>query len=123
MDGSLTDDLFRRIESGHADDPDLLRDLLRALHAAVPGPAPEVGVLASTDAALALAGRLLPLWTVRLEGLAGGSHGRWSCLLRETGVRDDDELVGTGQAATPALAILAALLLALSRRGPRGRGG
>ena len=64
----------------------------------------------SVDQALRLAGRLLPLWSMSPEGTTGASDGAWSCRLRTAGVRDDEEVIGIGRAATASLAIVVAVL-------------
>jgi hypothetical protein len=69
----------------------------------------------SFDKALALIGQALPGWGVGLDGTAAAG-GTWTCKLRATGLRDDDELIGIGTAATAPLALIVALLQVLISR-------
>ena len=107
--------LVQRIESGSARDPELVAAVMRGLREAVAdsGDSPDAGALVSTEQALALVARALPGWHVALEGAP------WTCTLRESGARDDDELIGIGRATTPALAVVAAFLLVMARRAAR----
>jgi hypothetical protein len=77
-------------------------------------------VFGSTDALLAVVAEALPSWSVHLSGASATVRGRWTCTIRETGVRDDDELIGVGKAGSPAQAITAALLNVIALR--RGQG-
>lgn len=69
----------------------------------------------SFDKALSLIADALPGWAVGLEGTAAVG-GTWTCKLRATGLRDDDELIGLGTAATAPLAMIVALLQVLISR-------
>lgn len=69
----------------------------------------------SFDHALGLIVQTLPGWGIKLDGRAV-MGGPWSCTLRDTGLRDDDEVIGIGQAATAPLALLTALLQVLVSR-------
>jgi len=69
-------------------------------------------VATSLDKALTLIGQTLPGWGVAIEG-AVAVGGDWTCTLRDTGLRDDDEVIGIGSAATPPLAMILALLQVL----------
>jgi len=69
-------------------------------------------VVSSFDKALTLIGQSLPGWGVALDGTAAAG-GAWTCTLRDTGLRDDDEVIGIGRAATPPLAMVLALLRVL----------
>lgn len=103
--------LMDRIERAPAMDLDLSMAALRALGAAI-GSAHEVGpsVADVTDHALALVKSVLPGWSVTLEGAALEHGARWTCTLRRSGTRDDEEVIGVGRAASPPLSIVAALL-------------
>lgn len=103
--------LADRIQSAAGLDIDLAVAALEGLRAAVPEAGPELraGVAESADLALNLVARTLPDWSVVLEGTAR-EPGQWTCTLRPVGVRDDEELIGIGRAATPPLALIAALL-------------
>jgi hypothetical protein len=80
----------------------------------------RAGAFGSTDALLALVAEALPSWSVHLGGSSAHAVGRWTCTIRETGVRDDDEAIGVGQAATAPDAVAAALLKVLGMRGGAG---
>lgn len=69
-------------------------------------------VVTSSDKALDLIGQSLPGWSVAIEGTVAVG-GAWTCTLRDTGLRDDDEVIGIGTAATPPLAMILALLQVL----------
>jgi hypothetical protein len=105
--------MVRRGERASLHDLDFVRDFIEALNAAVAGKVGPVDVsaLVSTEAALALADAVLPGWSIVLERASG-----WRCTLRESGTRDDDELIGVAAAPTPAPALLGALLAVEARR-------
>ncbi len=69
-------------------------------------------IVTSLDKALDLIGQSLPGWGVAIEGTVA-TGGAWTCTLRDTGLRDDDEVIGIGTAATPPLAMVLALLQVL----------
>ena len=106
--------LLDRCKAAAAADEALARDLREALKVHVPGaenlPDPA-SALASTDGALEFAARALPGWSLRLDGGALPVS-TWSCVLREG--PDDDQTVGAGFGATPAIAITAAVLNVVS---------
>lgn len=111
MDGDALRTVLARIEQARGEDLDVAVEALQALRAALDdGSAVGIGAAASTDGALALAERILPGWRVDLEGHARTPDGRWTCSLRASGARDDDEVIGIGHAPNPALAILGALI-------------
>ncbi len=103
--------LLDRIERAPAVDIDLAIASLRALSDLV-DKAHDVGpsVVDATDRALALVTAMLPGWAVTLEGAALEHGGRWTCTLRRSGARDDEEVIGIGRAASPPLSIVAAIL-------------
>jgi hypothetical protein len=70
----------------------------------------------SMDKARHLIVQTLPDWTISLQGSDHVSGGHWSCTLRESGLRDDLEVLGIGTAKTAPLAMLVALLHVLIRR-------
>lgn len=98
--------------------------LMRAIGDAFPGRSlpqtPRGNAFGSTDALLALVAGELPSWSLHLSGASATVKGRWTCTIRETGVRDDDELIGVGKAASPARAVAAALLKVIALRGGAG---
>lgn len=71
---------------------------------------------ASFDKALALLGQTLPNWSVTLQGPVAGAGGNWTCTLRDSGLRDDLEVIGIGNAATAPLAMIVALMQVLISR-------
>ncbi len=73
--------------------------------------------LGSSDALLRLVAEALPTWSIHITGHSATVAGRWTCTIRETGVRDDDELIGVGKAETLPQALLAALLKIIELRG------
>ena len=76
--------------------------------------------LASTDGMLNLLAEAFPSWSVHITGHSATVTGRWTCTIRETGVRDDDELIGVGKAGTLSNAVAAALLKVIElRKGTR----
>jgi hypothetical protein len=77
----------------------------------------DADAFGSTDALLALVADALPTWSLHLGGSSATVHGRWTCTIRETGVRDDDELIGVGKSPTAAGAVMAALLKVIALRG------
>jgi hypothetical protein len=117
------EDIHRLATSVEADGtsaPDEMNRIAGAISAAFPGrplwQSAQAEVLGSTDALLALVAEALPSWSVHLGGASATVRGRWTCTIRETGVRDDDELIGVGKAASPAKAITAALLKVIALR-------
>lgn len=77
--------------------------------------------LGSTDGVLDLLAEALPSWSVHVTGHSATVTGRWTCTIRETGVRDDDELIGVGKAGSLAHAVAAALLKVIELRGETRR--
>lgn len=69
-------------------------------------------VVTSLDKALDLIGQILPGWGAAIEGTVAVG-GAWTCTLRDAGLRDDDEVIGMGHAATAPLAMILALLQVL----------
>jgi len=114
MDGDALQAVLTRVEHSRGRDLDVAVEALTALRTALDGeegtPSVDVGAAASTDRALALAAEILPGWRVDLEGRTRTPDGRWTCSLRASDASDDDEVIGIGHAASPALAILGALI-------------
>lgn len=104
--------LADRIEGATSLELDLAVATLEGLHAALPQAGSDLrpGAVESTDAALHLVARLLPNWSVALSATAREPDGRWTCTLRPSGARDDEEVIGIGWAPTAPLALIAALL-------------
>jgi hypothetical protein len=111
MNREQLQDVAGRIEAASGLDIDLAAAALKALQAALPQASSDVrpGVLESADMALHLVVRTLPDWSVVLEG-AAREPGHWTCTLRRSSTRDDEEVIGIGRAALPPLALIVALL-------------
>jgi hypothetical protein len=116
--------LAGRLEGGKAPGADDAGRIAAAIGAAFPDRpvwrGAELRALGSTDAVLGLVAEALPSWSVHVSGHSAASAGRWTCTIRETGVRDDDELIGVGKAATLPDAVTAALLRIIALREPSG---
>ena len=104
--------LADRIEGATSLELDLAIATLEGLRAALPQATSDLrpGAVESADAALHLVGRLLPDWSIALSGTAHAPDGRWTCTLRPSGARDDEEVIGIGRAPTAPLALIVALL-------------
>lgn len=109
--------LADRIEAASTPDLGISLATLKGLVAALPqgeaAPVVRAGLVDSTEAVLGLVTGVLPGWAVRLEGTAIAPNGRWTCTLRRSGSRDDEEVIGIGRAPTPPLAMIAALIRVL----------
>ncbi|UWQ14231.1 hypothetical protein K3556_15185 [Aliiroseovarius sp. M344] len=77
---------------------------------------PADGGLFSTDEVIHLIDEALPEWSIKLTGRASNINGHWVCTLRQSEVRDNDEVIGIGQSAVLAHALLAALLKVIDGR-------
>lgn len=116
------DDIRRladRLESEAGPDPETAARIAAMIDAAFPGRPLGNGTqaaLASTDGVLGLLAEALPSWSVHITGHSATVAGRWTCTIRETGVRDDDELIGVGKAGTLSHAATAALLKVIALR-------
>jgi hypothetical protein len=104
--------LADRIEGAASLQLDLAVATLEGMRTALPQARSDLrpGVVESTDAALHLVARALPNWSVVLSGTAHEPDGRWTCTLRPSGARDDEEVIGIGRAPTAPLALIVALL-------------
>lgn len=80
----------------------------------------DAGAAGSSDDILSAIASTMPSWSVHISGHSGSIRGRWTCTIRETGVRDDDELIGVGRAATLQTALLAAFLRVIDLKAPAG---
>lgn len=107
--------LGEEIEAAAEVTGDLAARALRALEAAGHSAAEGFG---SVDAVLAIVDRALPGWAVSMEGSASAEHGHWTCTLRRSRERDNDEIIGVGRSQHLAPALLAALVKVVSF-GPR----
>lgn len=71
----------------------------------------------TTDAVISTIESALPSWSLHVQGQSAAVAGRWTATIRESGVRDDDELIGVGKAARLENALLAALIQIAELRG------
>lgn len=106
-------DLISAVEACGAHDPGLWSRVRATIEGAFPGAAPKN---ASVDAALSTIDAALPSWALHIQGHSAGLDDRWTATIRETGVRDDDELIGVGKSRDLACALLAALLKVIELR-------
>lgn len=90
----------------------------RAREALVSAGLSDAADFATIDGVLALVDAALPGWAISLEGRASAEHGHWTCTLRRSRERDNDEVIGIARGDHPAPVLLAALLKALAL-GPR----
>jgi hypothetical protein len=114
--------LAARLEAGDVPDREMAGRIAQLVAAAAPDRpvwhGAMTGALGSTDAVLGLLAEALPSWSVHISGSSATVTSRWTCTIRETGVRDDDELIGVGKAETLAGAVAAALLKVIGMRKP-----
>lgn len=90
--------------------------LVAAWPTAEPMPDFDPDLTESFDKAFTLIRQTLPNWSVVLQGAGATVRGEWVCTLRDSGLRDDVELIGVGRAATAPLAMILALLQVLISR-------
>ncbi len=109
--------LAKRVEATSYADPGLTAEVAEALRGSFPAAAGQIpdDIAASTDAIVELVIAALPGWHFSVHGRARPS-GAWRCSLRRSDVRDDDEMLGVGEAQTLALATLAAVLRVAARQ-------
>lgn len=114
MEHDLLMGLMEKIENADRLDPELEEVVLDGMNAAFPGKAVwaahQASPLEATDEVLRLVDTVLPNWSISLTGHTNNEDGRWTCTLRETGVLDNDEMIGVGKAPSISLAIIAATL-------------
>lgn len=120
MSQSEIEELAGRVEAASSADPDLAATVARTLRASFPaaalaGQIPD-DIATSADAIVALAIAALPGWHFSIHGRARSVAGAWSCTLRRSDVRDDDETIGVAEAHTLNLVILAAVLRIAARQ-------
>ena len=116
--------LAARLEGGEGLDPEGAGRVAGLIGAAFPNrpvwQSSHAVALHSTDAVPCLVAEALPSWSVHVTGHSARAAGRWTCTIRETGVRDDDELIGVGKADTLPYAVMVALLKVIELRGMPG---
>lgn len=111
------EELARRIEAAGALDTGIASAAAASIAALSPTAAAagiDAGRLSSAETVLHLLDRALPGWSIHLEGTAHEPDGHWSCRLRSTGLRDNDEFIGHGKGPGIANALLSALLRTLA---------
>jgi hypothetical protein len=123
MNNDQLEALAERVEGAPGLDVGIAIAALTGLRAALPEASSDLraGVVESTDMAVQLVARRLPNWSIALEGTAREPDGHWTCTIRSSGVRDDEEVIGIGHAPTAPLALLVALLrvVAIQAKGYR----
>lgn len=107
------EDLARRIEASATLEGAVATEALAALSGLSPA-ASGAADLASAESALHLLDRALPGWSIRLDGKALEPNGHWSCQLRSSELRDNDEFIGHGKGPAVANALIAAMLRTLA---------
>lgn len=70
----------------------------------------------STDRILALIYHALPGWTLSIKGKTWQPNGHWTCSLRRSSGRDNDEYIGVGRGPTLPHSLLAALFRVFAHR-------
>lgn len=120
MTQSEREELAKKVEAASNAVLDLTATVAKALRASFPdaaaaGQIPD-NIATSTDAVVALVNAALPGWYLSIHGRARTAAGAWRCSLRRSDVRDDDEMLGVGEAHTLTLAMLAAVLRVAARQ-------
>jgi hypothetical protein len=108
--------LAHEVEAALALD-DALADRVQEALTDATGAGIERAALDRTDDVLALVSECRTGWSVSMEGVARQPNGHWTCALRQSASRDDDEYLGVGRGPTLPHALLAALLKALAYTG------
>lgn len=112
--------LRERLESGEDVSPTDLSAVADIIGKAFPGiglwEGADTGAAPTTDAVLDAIAAALPSWNIHITGQSSSVTDRWSCSIREAGVRDDDELIGVGKSKDLAHALLAAFLTVIELR-------
>lgn len=97
-------------------DAALFAQAVQAMKAAFPGEnfADAEHLIESdpTEAVLHLVSEHLPDWSISLKGKAQDVDGDWSCILRKSGIHDNEVSIGVGSGRTLSLAVLGAVLRA-----------
>lgn len=107
-------DLIEKIKSGDESTDDLVESAFNYLKQLKLDPdgaaAVTIAHLADSDGVLAAANKIVPGWSVHLTGKAYVNDGHWTCTLRRSQGRDNDDFVGIGKAKQMHHALLSALL-------------
>ncbi len=120
MTKQALENVLARVGAADSFDTALLRDAAQEIRTVFPkAPAHPETLPDPTDAVLHLVDKCLPGWTIQLKGKAIEPDGHWQCQLRESSGRDNDEIIGSGQAPTVSLALLSALLKIAVLRSPK----
>lgn len=72
--------------------------------------------LDSTDRILGIIYQVLPGWTLSIRGKTWHPNGHWTCSLRRSAGRDNDEYIGVGHGPTLPHSLLAALFRVFAHR-------
>lgn len=107
-------DLILKLESaqpfGHRDKAVVVDALDGLFPDAAIWPEARAETTESADVALHVVEKTFPNWEIKLTGKANSAHGDWVCTLRNSGGRDNDEVIGIGKSPVLAHAIYAACL-------------
>ncbi len=117
--------LAARMEASKANEPDLAREVAACFSQFMPATGTQGAVVAadlqSSDQVLHLIDALAPGWSIRLKGKAFEPDGHWSCTLRPSETRDEDEFIGHAKGPHLANAMIGALLRVLAWRISRAK--
>ncbi|MGB8812063.1 MAG: hypothetical protein WCC57_02660 [Paracoccaceae bacterium] len=119
------EEMAEKIEVMKTPDPRLVGDIAAILNQLIPatGGQTKIGAsdLSSTDQMLHLIDAIAPGWSIRVKGKAFEPDGHWSCSLRSSETRDEDEFIGHAKGPHLSLTLVAALLRVLAYRARRAR--
>ncbi|WP_424940525.1 hypothetical protein [Aliiroseovarius sp. S253] len=107
--------LAQEVEAALTLDGDLVERVIAQLFEVLGDQRIEPKHLDSTDQILALIAAIRPGWAMSMKGAAHLPNGHWSCSLRKSDLRDNDEYLGIGRGPTLPHSLLAALLKALAQ--------
>lgn len=113
--------LAAEVESQGAVGAGQARDLVAALRGLFPKATIDPSTLGSTDALLHLTDRVAPGSDIHLRGMAVEPNGHWSCVIRRSDARDNDEFVASGKGPTLSAAILIATLRLIGYKAANGQ--
>lgn len=112
--------LAERLESATANQPGLIEEVAACVSQFLPDTRSQDKVtasdLSSSDDVLHLIDVIAPGWSIRLKGKAFEPDGHWSCTLRPSETRDEDEFIGHAKGPHLANAMMGALLRVLAYR-------
>ncbi len=106
--------LAQEVEAALTLESNLVERVIAQLHRVLKDQNIEPKHLDSTDKILSLITAIRPGWVISMRGTAHLPNGHWSCSLRKSDMRDNDEYLGIGRGPTLSHSLLAALLKALA---------